>query len=120
MKHHWRVYFDREPTGLSLEQFHRWLDENTEIVTADKPFITNGNCLTFAEIVTAPESEPDELCGETCKNGKPCVRKKDHPVNKRWGHMHKLAPKKEDRAELLTIKAFPPGSWDGGFQIVRE
>lgn len=81
-----------------------------EIITADTKFISNG-VLGFFRILPEGEAEAIELCGEPCKSGKPCVRKKGHPINKKWGHMDRLAPKQGAKPKLLGIRDFNASSW---------
>lgn len=109
----WRVFREPRPLALAPEtcQYRAWLSENTEIVEADRKFVTTSGTLQFMNELPRQEAEAIELCGESCKNGKPCVRRKGHGINKRWGHMSQLAPKKEERADMIGIRDFPHGFW---------
>lgn len=117
MKHAWRVYFNIEPLTLGHDQIQRWLADNTTVVIADRKYVNAGNTLQFMNVVEPPPVDASELCGEKCRNGKPCVRKKDHADDK-WGHKASLSAKKDKDLELLGIRDFPPGLWEGGCRLI--
>lgn len=82
-----------------------------EIVSADTKFVSGAGVLSFFRVLPEGEAEVIELCGVECKSGKPCVRRKGHPMNKRWGHMDKLAPKQGQKPKLLGVRDFNASCW---------
>lgn len=107
----WRIYLESPPRTLVGASLQHWLAENTEVIEADKKFVTPGNSLCFSNLLPAKDAEVIETCGELCKDGKPCVRRKGHSINKRWQHMSRLAPKEPQKAELIGVADFNSGEW---------
>lgn len=82
-----------------------------EVVTADKKYVQPCGALSFSNIIAALVEAEAEKCGELCKSGKPCVRRKGHSMKDKWKHKDYLSPKEPRPDKLIGVRDFAPGYW---------